>query len=209
MKLNKNVVLLVIGIILIALVVGDIIYKTFKDKKTIEPEVDNRSKYTYTLNVDAKLEEDDEEEFIRESIEKTIIEKFNKDFQKDHFKVEKTSSDNENIYDYHIYANDIKTLLGYTIIIIDNKVTIYDNMNEYNELEIYNKLVNFKSNIDEDAKIKEALLENPSTDTTDVKFYSTLKWYDEKKDKFYFDVNLKVTDKGIGTYGMRTATFEM
>lgn len=207
MKLNKNVLLLVIGITLIGLVVGDIIYKTFKDKQPNIQEVDNRKHFTYTLNIDANLE--DEDAFIRESIEKTIIEKFNKDFQKEHFKVEKVSNDNEIIFDYYIYANDIKALLGYTIIISDNKVTITDNMNDYNELEIYNKIVNFKSDIDEDAKIKEALLENPSTDSSKVTFHSTFKRYDEKKDKFYFDVNLKFSDKAMVAYSIATISFEM
>lgn len=140
-------------------------------------------------------------------MDKQINEKLsliNSKFNYNDFIVEKTSNNDNTIYDYRYTINGIKTNVGYTVIEENGNINIIDNISQFDlDLSKSNKkelLNNLDKKINSKAVVEKALqkdTENLSNESREI--YKEYKFYDVKEDKLYYVVEVKVTEHIFNT----------
>lgn len=156
----------------------------------------------YNINANQK--------FTIENIINYIKETFNKSFDPNKYIYIYNYNGNEEIYSFNLLIDGIQSDIGYTVIVTNNKLHIFDNMKEYNEnTNTQNKL---KSSIkfDENLAIEKTInkYKNINSDI-EITFDSSKKYYKTAENKFYFDVNLKYYNKKLETTSIITDTYEI
>ena len=124
--------------------------------------------------------------------------------------MEHTTNGDQEIYDFNLLINGLKSNIGYTIFINENKITVIDNMKNYNENIATVYSTKSANEFDEENAIEIALERNPSVHKNiKITLYSTLKRIDVGTGKMYFDVNLRSYDTLLEVESIITETFEM
>lgn len=134
-------------------------------------------------------------------IDKQINEKLsliNSKFNYNDFIVEKTTNNDNTIYDYRYTINGIKTNIGYTVIEENGNINIIDNIAPF-DLDLLKlkeaSLNNLDKKFNPKVVVERALqkdIENYSNESREI--YDEYKFYDVKEDKLYYIVEVKVTD---------------
>lgn len=135
---------------------------------------------------------------------------FNSNFNENNYTLEHTTNGDQEIYDFNLLINGLKSNIGYTILINEDKVTVIDNMKNYNENIVAIYSAESANEFNEENAIEIALEKNPSVhENVEITFYSTLKRIDVETGKMYFDVNLRAYDTLLEVESIITETFEM
>ena len=157
---------------------------------------------TYRLTAKSTLTEDNVANYIKQG--------FNSNFNKNNYTMEHTTNGDQEIYDFNLLINGLKSNIGYTIFINENKITVIDNMKNYNENIATVYSTKSANEFDEENAIEIALERNPSVhENVKITLYSTLKRIDVETGKMYFDVNLRSYDTLLEVESIITETFEM
>lgn len=157
---------------------------------------------TYRLTARSTLTEDNVANYIKQG--------FNSNFNKNNYTMEHTTNGDQEIYDFNLLINGLKSNIGYTIFIDENKITVIDNMKNYNENIATVYSTKSANEFDEENAIEIALERNPSVHKNiKITLYSTLKRIDVGTGKMYFDVNLRSYDTLLEVESIITETFEM
>lgn len=139
-----------------------------------------------------------------------IKEAYNSNLDSDKYLIEHVVNDIQEIYDFNLIINGVRSNIGYTVIVENGKVTTIDNMKNYSEN--ISDFTNIQSinEFNEEEAVQIALSRNPViNDNIRITLDSTLKRYDVDTKKMYFDVNLKYYDTLLGVKSIITETFEM
>lgn len=168
-----------------------------------EDDFDTRKTISFTISDD--------------DVEKLIINKikneFDNDFDVNDYEREISESPDGPIYDYSLMIGDAKTTHGYTAIVEDNNVEIYDNMGDFKEKAKYIidiqanscSIANANDNNSLEKLIEKIVLKYKDTyKGFDVSFYSTKKYYNDEEKRIVTGVNIKVEDPKSGAYSIYT-----
>lgn len=167
---------------------------------------------TYSLNAVEKnttinVKSNNTKDLVINYVQKSFDSKLNAN----DYKIDVTENDGQLIYDMTLLVNGFQTTVGYTVIIENGEVIVFDNMNSKTKDIVVNNFATKKSTkvFDEKSAIEKAIKENPTFDTTTITFDSTQKIYDVEDGKLYFLVHLKEFETEHETVNMRTVKFEM
>jgi|GEM_PF-6957722 len=157
----------------------------------------------YTLNGNynySQLEEELKRKFSIENI---------KDYE-----VNYTKNESYDIIDYTLLINGFKSQLGYTVFKYPDKIIIYDNTtNEIEQINNYAKNVTTNNNLSFN---KTEIIEQVLAQYTEkfnklsnkkINLESTLKRFDISNNKYYFDINVMITDEVQNTSYISTYSY--
>ncbi len=157
----------------------------------------------YTLNGNynySQLEEELKRKFSIENI---------KDYE-----VNYTKNESYDIIDYTLLINGFKSQLGYTVFKYPDKIIIYDNTtNEIEQINNYAKNVTTNNNLsfNETEIIEQVLAQYTEKfnklSNKKIKLESTLKRFDISNNKYYFDINVMITDEVQNTSYISTYSY--
>lgn len=157
----------------------------------------------YTLNGNynySQLEEELKRKFSIENI---------KDYE-----VNYTKNESYDIIDYTLLINGFKSQLGYTVFKYPDKIIIYDNTtNEIKQINNYAKNVTTNNNLSfNEAEIIEQVLAQYTEkfnklSNKKINLESTLKRFDISNNKYYFDINVMITDEVQNTSYISTYSY--
>lgn len=157
----------------------------------------------YTLNGNynySQLEEELKRKFSIENI---------KDYE-----VNYTKNESYDIIDYTLLINGFKSQLGYTVFKYPDKIIIYDNTtNEIEQINNYAKNVTTNNNLSfNETKIIEQVLAQYTEkfnklSNKKINLESTLKRFDISNNKYYFDINVMITDEVQNTSYISTYSY--
>lgn len=151
---------------------------------------------------------------IIKSIETWIKENIDENFDINSYEVEKTIQESRIIYDLKLVINDnIKTKLGYTIFVSDNKITnIFDNMNNNDDVEVktqVNAILNNKVSIQSSESIVKLANNNIDYDNFEVVTQDSYTYFDDDNNKVYQVVRTELKNKNDGTFYVDEYKVEM
>lgn len=150
-----------------------------------------------------------------EQINKLINKEFNEEYTTKDFIIETATTDDGIIYDYYLAINGIKTNVGYTVFVSNNRVvSIIDNMKE-NTMEslryqLNSKLMSKKNSFDKEEIKKDALSRidiNYSSNILEI--YDEFMFYDVDLQKTYYIVLVKSTDPIFSTHSIVMHKYEI
>ncbi len=157
----------------------------------------------YTLNGNynySQLEEELKRKFSIENI---------KDYE-----VNYTKNESYDIIDYTLLINGFKSQLGYTVFKYPDKIIIYDNTtNEIEQINNYAKNVTTNNNLsfNETEIIEQVLAQYTEKfnklSNKKINLESTLKRFDISNNKYYFDINVMITDEVQNTSYISTYSY--
>lgn len=157
----------------------------------------------YTLNGNynySQLEEELKRKFSIENI---------KDYE-----VNYTKNESYDIIDYTLLINGFKSQLGYTVFKYPDKIIIYDNTtNEIEQINNYAKNVTTNNNLsfNETEIIEQVLVQYTEKfnklSNKKINLESTLKRFDISNNKYYFDINVMITDEVQNTSYISTYSY--
>lgn len=157
----------------------------------------------YTLNGNynySQLEEELKRKFSIENI---------KDYE-----VNYTKNESYDIIDYTLLINGFKSQLGYTVFKYTDKIIIYDNTtNEIEQINNYAKNVTTNNNLsfNETEIIEQVLAQYTEKfnklSNKKINLESTLKRFDISNNKYYFDINVMITDEVQNTSYISTYSY--
>ncbi len=134
---------------------------------------------------------------------------YDEDFDISKYHVEHTINMDQEIYDFNLLVNGIKSNIGYTVFIENSNIIVIDNMKEFTEESNFTYTIT-DLYFDEDNAIKNALAKHPPIhENVQVTLESTLKRYDAMTGKTYFDVNIRAYDTILEVESIVTETFEI
>lgn len=118
------------------------------------------------------------------------------------------------IIDYTLLINGFKSQLGYTVFKYPDKIIIYDNTtNEIEQINNYAKNVTTNNNLsfNETEIIEQVLAQYTEKfnklSNKKIKVESTLKRFDISNNKYYFDINVMITDEVQNTSYISTYSY--
>lgn len=222
--MKKNT-LIIIGIVVgIILVVVSVLWLNHEHLKatTVENKTLNEmvSTTTPTNNVSDEDFEDNRrtavvkiknKEKTLDLIVETIKKELDSDFDLKDYKKEISNGPDGKIYDFSYMIGDAKTTYGYTAMIENDKIEIYDNMGDFKEK--INSGITCHDSLNDKTKINayvKVLLKDYADKYKDYNFSldSILKFYDEEKEKIVLHINIKMVSKSSKATSIITDTVE-
>lgn len=144
-----------------------------------------------------------------EQIVDKIKNSFDKSFNINDYSLSTTKGPDGLIYDFNFIYGDVKTLHGYTAIIEDNTIEIYNNMGDIKEKVKNANNDNHIIDINDQKKVKEyadGLIEKYSNERIKASLDSIEKIYDDDLNKVVLHINIKIYDKETKTTAIKTET---
>lgn len=176
--------------------------KNLQSRSIVNIRSENERKI-YTLNGNynySQLEEELKRKFSIENI---------KDYE-----VNYTKNESYDIIDYTLLINGFKSQLGYTVFKYPDKIIIYDNTtNEIEQINNYAKNVTTNNNLsfNETEIIEQVLAQYTEKfnklSNKKINLESTLKRFDISNNKYYFDINVMITDEVQNTSYISTYSY--
>lgn len=130
------------------------------------------------------------------------------------YEVNYTKNESYDIIDYTLLINGFKSQLGYTVFKYPDKIIIYDNTtNEIKQINNYAKNVTTNNNLSfNEAEIIEQVLAQYTEkfnklSNKKINLESTLKRFDISNNKYYFDINVMITDEVQNTSYISTYSY--
>lgn len=161
-------------------------------------DTDSRKRVTIDVNNDSD---------ILKLIIKTIRTEFDDNFNLSDYELETAESPDGIIYDLNYMIDDAKTSHGYTVLVEQGKITVYDNMDDFKKQNKINKKSQLystyaSSEIDQkELKLKEKELIEKYTEKYDgytVSLDSIKKIYDDELNKIVLNIYIKIENKVTG-----------
>lgn len=135
------------------------------------------------------------EKDLNKIISSFITENIDNSFNIEDYKIEVNGTDIK-YYDYIFYVDGIRTNYGYTIEIENNKITLFNNMQNINVLELKKKILNLKNKL-----VKKSVVPRSINQVTkeypkmNIKYNEYITYYDEETDKILNSYSYKVSTK--------------
>lgn len=130
------------------------------------------------------------------------------------YEVNYTKNESYDIIDYTLLINGFKSQLGYTVFKYPDKIIIYDNTtNEIEQINNYAKNVTTNNNLsfNETEIIEQVLAQYTEKfnklSNKKINLESTLKRFDISNNKYYFDINVMITDEVQNTSYISTYSY--
>lgn len=149
-----------------------------------------------------KYKQDNLEQIVDE-----IKNSFDKSFDIKDYSLSTTKGPDGLIYDFNFMYGDVKTLHGYTAMIEDNTIEIYNNMGDIKEKVKNTNNDNHIIDINDQKKIKkyaDGLIEKYSNERIEASLDSIEKIYDDDLNKIVLHINIKIYDKETKTTAIKT-----
>ncbi len=161
-------------------------------------DTDNRKRVTIVVENDSE---------ILNSILKKISTEFDNNFSLSDYELETSESPDGTIYDFNYMIDDAKTTHGYTALVEKDKITIFDNMNDFkkntkmdNKSQLYSAYASNKLDQKELKKKEKELIDKYTKKYVGytVSLDSIKKIYDDELNKIVLNVNIKIENKVTG-----------
>ena len=148
---------------------------------------------------------------VLDLIVENIKSELDPDFNIKNYKKEVSNGPDGKIYDFNYMIGDVKTTHGYTAMVENDYVEIYDNMGDFKE-KVKNGIT-YNKDLDDNKKVKvyaNELIENYKKQYKDynISLDSTLKVYDDKKEKVVVHINIKMVSKNTKATSIATEIME-
>lgn len=142
-----------------------------------------------------------------EQIVDEIKNSFDKSFDIKDYSLSTTKGPDGLIYDFNFMYGDVKTLHGYTAMIDDGTIEIYNNMGDIKEKVKKANNDNHIIDINDQKKVKKyanKLIEKYSNERINASLDSIEKIYDDDLNKVVLHINIKIYDKETKTTAIKT-----